>query len=106
MEISKNAMTEFFHNLSMPALSIANDNVILMFHAISALVRNIACLLQNTVDESIDTEKQKSEDLARLINNYEHAVGKTTDLVDKSELVKLPDDFKPPTILPVKEIKK
>ena len=92
MEISKNAMTDFFHNLSMPALSIANNNVILMFHAISALVRNIACLLQNRVDESIDTEKLKSEDLARLINNY--------------ELVKLPDDFKSPTILPVKEIKK
>ena len=27
-------------------------------------------------------------------------------LVDKSELVKLPDDFKPPTILTGKEIKK
>ena len=58
------------------------------------------------MNRQVDTEKQKSEDLARLINNCGHAVGKTTDLVDKSELVKLPDDFKPPTILPVKEIKK
>ena len=68
------------------------------------LVRNIVRLLQNRVDGSINTERQKSEDLARLINNYEQAVEKTimdevTNSIDKNEVVKLPGNFKPPTIL-------
>ena len=61
------------------------------------LVRNIVRLLQNRVDGSINTERQKSEDLARLINNYEQAVEKTimdevTNSIDKNEVVKLPDN--------------
>ena len=104
-------MTEFFHNLSMQALSISTDKVILKYSTISVLVRNIACLLQNRFDESIDAERQKSDDLARLINNYERAVEKAimdevTDSIDKNEVFKLLDDFKPPTILPGEEIKK
>ena len=104
-------MAEFFHNLSMQALSISNDKVILKFDAISALIRNITCLLQNRVNESIDAERQKSEDLARLINDYENAIGKTimddvTDSINKNEAVKLPDDFKPLTILSGEKIKK
>ena len=92
IDISKDGMTEFFHNLSMQALSISYDKIILEFDAISALVRNI--------DKSIDAEKQKSEDIARLINNYEHAAEKiimdeVTDSIDKNEVVKLPDNFKP-----------
>ena len=95
----------------MQALSLWNDKIILKFDAISALVRNIACLLQNRVDRSIDAEKPKSEDLAGLINGYECAVEKTimdkvADSIDKNEVVKLPDNFKPPTILSGEEIKK
>ena len=56
------------------------------------LVRNIVRLLQNRVDGSINTERQKSEDLARLINNYEQAVEKTimdevTNSIDKNEVL-------------------
>ena len=96
-------MIEFFRNLSMQALSISNNNVILKLDAISALVRNIACLLQNRVDESIDKKRQKSGNLFRLINDYEHVAEKTimdevTDSIDKNEVVKLPDNFKPLTI--------
>ena len=69
----------------MQALSISTDKVILKYNTISVLVRNIACLLQNRFDESIDAERQKS---ARLINNYERAVEKAimdevTDSIDK-----------------------
>ena len=72
----------------MQALSISTDKVILKYNTISVLVRNIACLLQNRFDESIDAERQKSDDLARLINNYERAVEKAimdevTDSIDK-----------------------
>ena len=41
--ISKDVMTEFFHNLSMQVFSVSNDEVILKFNTISALVKNIAC---------------------------------------------------------------
>ena len=61
------------------------------------MIRNIVRLLQNRVDGSINIERQKSEDLARLINNYEQAVEKTimdevTNSIDKNEVVKLPDN--------------
>ena len=75
------------------------------------MVRKIDYLLQNRANEYIDAERQKSEGLARLINNYERAVEKAimdevTDSIDKNEVFKLLDDFKPPTILPGEEIKK
>ena len=75
------------------------------------MVRNIACLLQNRVDKSTNAERQKSEDLARLIKDYEHAAEKiimdeVTDSNDKNEVVKLLDNCKPPTIFSEEEIKK
>ena len=76
IDISKDAMTEFFHNLFMQALSTSYHKVILRLETIFPLVRNIACFLQNRVDESIDAKRQKSEELARLINDYEEAAEK------------------------------
>ena len=71
----------------------------------------VCCNIGSMIDESIDNERQKSEDIARLINDYQNAaekaiMNKVTDSIDKTEVVKLPDDFKPPTILSGEKNKK
>ena len=50
LELSKNAMTEFFSNLSMQALSRSNDSVLLNFEAIEKLVININSLFGEKID--------------------------------------------------------
>ena len=64
IDISKELMTECFHNLSMQTLSISNHEVIVRFNAIFTMVKNIVHLRQNRINESINTKRQKSEDLA------------------------------------------
>ena len=48
--ISKNAMTEFFSNLSMEALSKSNNNILLSFTQIENLEFNINGLLRTKID--------------------------------------------------------
>ena len=47
--ISKNAMTEFFSNLSMEALSKSNNNILLSFTQIENLEFNINGLLRTKI---------------------------------------------------------
>ena len=43
--ISKNAMSEFFHNLSMQALSKSDDRIVIKFNAINGLNKSLNDLL-------------------------------------------------------------
>ena len=45
-EVSRNAMSEFFHNLSWQALTNENDSIKIEFTAITELVKSINLLLQ------------------------------------------------------------
>ena len=51
-EVSRNAMSEFFHNLSWQALTNDNDSVKIKFGAITELVKSINSLLQQRIYES------------------------------------------------------
>ena len=51
-EVSRNAMSEFFHNLSRQALTNDNDSVKIKFEAITELVKSINSLLQQRIYES------------------------------------------------------
>ena len=51
-EISRNAMSEFFHNLSWQALTNDNDSIQIEFKAITELVKSINLLLQKKIYES------------------------------------------------------
>lgn len=42
-------MTEFYHNLSMPALSVANDSFQMNFDSITNLAKNINILIQEKI---------------------------------------------------------
>ena len=50
--ISKNAMSEFFHNLSMQALSRDDDRINIKFDAIKELNKSIKELHKNEVDRN------------------------------------------------------
>ena len=52
VELSRNAMNEFFHNLSWQALANDNDSVQIKFEAITELVKSINFLLQKKIYES------------------------------------------------------
>ena len=51
-EISRNAMSEFFHNLSWQALTNENDSIKIEFTAITELVKSINLLLQKKIYQS------------------------------------------------------
>ena len=63
VELSRNAMNEFFHNLSWQALTNDNDSVEIKFEAITDLVKNINFLLQKKIYES---KKRTQEINARI----------------------------------------
>ena len=60
-EVSRNAMSEFFHNLSWQALTNDNDSVKIKFEAITELVNSINSLLQQKI---YDAKKRA------LVTNY------------------------------------
>ena len=47
--LSKNVMREFFHNLSMQALSISDNLIMLKFDALKKLNKNINDLIDTTI---------------------------------------------------------
>ena len=49
-EISRNAMSEFFHNLSWQALAADNDRILLQFEGIGALTHSINSLLRAEIN--------------------------------------------------------
>ena len=63
--LSRNAMNEFFHNLSWQALANDNDSVKIKFEAITALVKNINFLLQKKIYES----KKRTQEINAKIQN-------------------------------------
>ena len=65
VELSRNAMNEFFHNLSWQALTNDNDSVKIKFEAITALVKNINSLLQKKIYES----KKRTQEINAKIQN-------------------------------------
>ena len=65
VELSRNAMNEFFHNLSWQALTNDNDSVKIKFEAIAELVKNINFLLQKKIYES----KKRTQDINAVIQD-------------------------------------
>ena len=63
--LSRNAMNEFFHNLSWQALTNDNDSVKIKFDAIADLVKSINFLLQKNIYYS----KKKTQEINAKIQN-------------------------------------
>ena len=58
-ELSRNVMSEFFHNLSLQALTIDDDNINIEFHEIIELNKNLKALIR-------DDERNEIE----IVDNY------------------------------------
>ena len=78
INISKDAMTEFYHNLSMQTpLSVSNHSVQMNFASITNLVKNINILIQRGI---LKFKKMKGADnkiIDNGINDYEFKLIKT-----------------------------
>ena len=71
LNISKKAPTEFYHNLSMQALSISSDQTMLKFDAIVELVKSIAQLLRDNVEAAIVHTRENDRFFASVLAKTE-----------------------------------
>ena len=76
-EVSRNAMSEFFHNLSWQALRNDNDSVQLEFTAITELVKSINRLIQTKIYESKKRTLELGKDIVRRLLSKEPETIKT-----------------------------
>ena len=90
-------MSEFFHNLSMQALSKSDKIISLKFDAINILTKSINCLL---VSEALAFENAKTKKLQNLLFDLPTVVGDEPTIKNKTEstIVKnFLEDKKPPS---------
>ena len=76
-EVSRNAMSEFFHNLSWQSLTNDNDSVQLEFTAITELVRSINHLIQKEIYESNKKTLEVGKDIVERLLRKESETIKT-----------------------------
>ena len=106
-EISRNALSEFFHNLSWQALTNDNDSLQVKFEAATELVKNINRLLQQQIYENKRKTTEIGKKIVEQLNNKEKETVKSE--IEKAE-EKVVDDiisnyqknyvpeFAPPTV--------
>ena len=70
-EISRNALSEFFHNLSWQALTNDNDSVQVKFEAATELVKNINRLLQQQIYDNKRKTMEIGKKIVEQLNNKE-----------------------------------
>ena len=98
---------EFYHNLSLQALSKSDDSIRLEFIAIVDLVKNIAQLLNDRTEAAIVSTKESDRYFASFLDEKEK-VQQNIDEIDKATT----EDnvgkkrFTPPTVPLEDEIKK
>ena len=76
-EISRNALSEFFHNLSWQALTNDNDSVQVKSEAATELVKNINHLLQRQIYENKKKTIEIGKKIVEQLNNKEKETVKT-----------------------------
>ena len=86
-EISRNAMSEFFHNLSWQALTNDNDSIQIEFKAITELVKSINLLLQKKIYESKRTTALINTQIQNKILGKEPEILKTNNEIVEQKIV-------------------
>ena len=105
--LSQRAMTKFYHNLSMQALSKSDESVRPEFIAIVNLFKNIAQLLNDRIDAAIVSTKESDRYFASLLDEKEKEQQSMDEIAkatteDSVEIKKVA----PPTVPSEDEIKK
>ena len=78
--ISKNAMSESFHNLSMQALSKSDDAILIKFDAINKLNKNLNDLL---TDQALAFETEK---VSRMMTFFSQPVFVSEEQTDNNRI--------------------
>ena len=83
--LSQRTMTEFYHNLSLQALSKSDDSIRLEFIAIVDLVKNIAQLLNDRIEAAIVCTKESEKYFASFLDEKEKEQ-QNIDGIDKATI--------------------
>ena len=86
-EISRNAMSEFFHNLSWQALTNDNDFINIEFTAITELVKSINLLLQKKIYDSKRKTALINAKIQNKILSKEPEILKTNNEIVEQKIV-------------------
>ena len=96
--LSKDAMTKFFHNLSMEALCKSDDSVFLKFESMTELVKSYILLNQNIFDFNLGQDIL-DEHINTLANTFDfikenpNIIGdEVVDLIIKDKKIDMPED--------------
>ena len=65
-ELSRNVMSEFFHNLSLQALTVDDDTIEITFNEIIELNRNLKSLIRDDDRNEIQILEQKEEEYQEI----------------------------------------
>ena len=76
-EVSRNAMSELFHNLSWQALTNDNDSIQVQFEAVTALVQSINRLIQKQIYEQKKEQIQRGREVIEELTRKEKEDNKT-----------------------------
>ena len=82
-EVSRNAMSELFHNLSWQALTNDNDSIQVKFEAVTALVQSINRLIQKQIYEQKKEQIQRGREVIEELTRKEKEDNKTE--IEKTE---------------------
>ena len=86
-EVSRNAMSKFFHNLSWQALTNDNDSVKIKFEAITELVKSINSLLQQKIYDAKKRAVVTNYNIQKKLLEKESAQLKTDNEVVEQKVV-------------------
>ena len=112
-EISRNALSEFFHNLSWQVLTNDNDSVQVKFEAETELVKNINYLLQQKIYENKKKTMKIGKKIVEQLTSQQKETAKTEiekveekvvdDIISNDETNYIPE-YVPPTVKTEEEI--
>ena len=80
LNLSKKTMAEFYHYLSMQALSISSNQAMIKFDAIVELVKSIAQLLKDNVEVAIVRTRENDRFFAGVLAREEQEQPDTSEI--------------------------
>lgn len=114
-EISREAISEFLHNMSYQALNKENDRILIQFDKTTNLITELINLMLDKNSLSLSIDKGNTENVINEINDYQFVFDvplalQIQDEVEKNikndEKTNILPDFSPPPLLTTKEIER
>ena len=91
-ELSRNVMSEFFHNLSLQALTVDDDRIEITLDEIIELNRNLKCLIRDDDKNEIQIVEQKKEEYQEIKDKTQLIEEKVVSNILNDVRVEFPTD--------------